>query len=63
MNKKSRMKLIDAGFKIYRLDECTKVIALLSKKGGWSRVGSFTTKAALHRAFKLLMQNPKAIDG
>lgn len=62
MLRMSRTRLIRAGFKIFRKDENSRVIAQCSPAGSWHRVGKYTTKADLYRGFRLIMEDPKAID-
>ena len=58
----NRMKVLEAGFIVFRQDLRSRIINRATKAGGWSRVGVFTTQAALHRKWVELMDDPKTID-
>lgn len=62
MNQQNRIKVINAGFTIYRRCPLSKTITSATRPGGWARVGSFPTKVALNKAWALLMKLPTAID-
>ncbi|MCK4624318.1 MAG: hypothetical protein KAV00_03335 [Phycisphaerae bacterium] len=58
----NRMKVLDAGFSVFRQDPRSRIITKATPQGGWSRVGKFTTLAELRKKWVALMADPKAID-
>lgn len=62
MTLNNRMKVLDAGFVVYRKDERARIITKATPQGGWSRVGQYPTLAALRRSWVDLMADPKALD-
>ena len=62
MLSKSRKKLIEAGFSIYKADRKARIIARCTPRGGWSRIGMYTTLKQLDSAFAIILEGPFAID-
>jgi hypothetical protein len=59
-----QLKLIKAGYRIFRKDEHTLRIKEAAGKGcGWRNFGKFNSKAELNRAYVELMKNEKHIEG
>lgn len=57
----SRIKLLDAGFRIFRLHEREKEIRELTKNGGWRKFGGYPTQRAARAAMNDLLQSPTHI--
>ena len=61
MDSLDRMKLMKAGFRIFRQHEYEKRITECTDKGGWKLHAQYSTKAAMNRAWKELKSLPEAI--
>lgn len=67
-NQDAQQKLLDAGFTLYRFNwnsiEKKGIITYVHKPGCWRKHSDgYTTKAALDRKRKELLQDPKALEG
>lgn len=62
MTSRCRMRIIAAGFSVYRMEGNTRIITRCTENGGWSRVGKYTTLKEVQRAFADIMRGPKAIS-
>jgi len=56
-----RMKLIKAGFNIYRKSPLTRTITRCTPRGGWARVGQYTTLKDFYTAWGAIIAAPRAI--
>lgn len=64
MNKFDVVKVMDAGFRVFRLSYDGITITEASGNCcGWKKHGQYPTKAAGKRAFLELMKNPKHLEG
>ena len=61
MEGSSYEKLLDAGFRIYRLSINNKTITQCAGFGRWNRLGVYASKAETQRAWDGLMKDPKNI--
>lgn len=59
----AQKKLLDAGFTIYRFDTNRLRVSYCSVPGAWKKHSDHPSKAALERAKKELLADPKAIEG
>jgi hypothetical protein len=57
----SRKKLLDAGFRIFRLHEREKEIRELTNNSGWRKFGDYPTQKAARAAMNDLLQSPTHI--
>ena len=55
------IKLLRAGFRIFRSDEREKIIKELTDSGGWRLVDKFKTKKAMTDAMKRLLADPMCV--
>ena len=67
MDANSRHKLLDAGWRILRLDDTPNIRIKVFSRGealnaDWRTLEVFTSKAARDRRFKELMLDPKTIN-
>jgi len=61
MNGSNTSKLLDAGFRVFRLNVIDKKITECKGFGRWVKTASYRNKAELMRAWNMLMKNPKHI--
>ncbi|MBI9092595.1 MAG: ParB/RepB/Spo0J family partition protein [Desulfobacterium sp.] len=55
------IKLLNAGFRIFRTEEREKKIKELTNSGGWKLVDKFKTKKAMNDAMKELLADPMCV--
>ena len=63
MNKFDVVKVMNAGFRVFRLSIDCLTITEASGGSGWRRHGQYPTKAAGKRAFLELMKDTKNLEG
>ncbi|VFQ43474.1 ParB/RepB/Spo0J family partition protein [Desulfoluna butyratoxydans] len=56
-----RGKLLDAGFRLFRVSEHEKVIKELSPTGSWKHVSRHTTKKAMKEVLDEILQDPMSV--
>lgn len=63
MHEKDRVKLIDAGFVLYRCSEVELVVKRQSEAGhGWKIIKRHNTKRAIKEIHQQLLDDPKVIQ-
>ena len=62
MNIRTQQILLDAGFRIYRLDLKLKQIRYCKSPGGWGIYGTYETQAAGYRALCELLKDEKNLE-
>jgi hypothetical protein len=58
-----QVKVLNAGFRIFRFDLIRKQITEAKSAGGWAPYGNYKTKNALLKVWAELMQDEKNISG
>ncbi|OGN96279.1 MAG: hypothetical protein A2Y89_02645 [Chloroflexi bacterium RBG_13_51_18] len=61
MDGRSRVKVRNAGFRVFRLRPEELAIYELTSKGGWRKVRSCENGVLLDRAWRQVMSDPKAL--
>lgn len=61
MNGQNTVKLLNAGFRVFRIHLANKTISECSDFGKWKKHGAYKTQAELRRAWDELMKKPKNI--
>lgn len=62
MTLNNRMKVLEAGFKVFRQDPRSRIITCATTKGGWSRVGIYHTLSLHKKTWAKIMAGPMNID-
>ncbi|MCP4702476.1 MAG: ParB N-terminal domain-containing protein [Gammaproteobacteria bacterium] len=61
---KDRIKVLNAGFRIFRLEQVRKKIREMTPAGNWKDYGSpYSSKKAANEALRLLLENDRCIQG
>lgn len=63
MNLRDQRILINAGYRLFRLDLELQRIRQATMAGGWGIYGNYETTAATLRAWKQLMKDEKNLEG
>jgi ParB family chromosome partitioning protein len=56
-----RVKLLNAGFRLFRASEHNKEIRELAPTGGWKLVSRHTTKKAMNEAMDEILKDPMSV--